>query len=166
MSDWTDEAHDLVRRLWTQGRSASQIALALRQRLGLRKSRNAVIGKVMRLGLPPRHAARNGSRPPATHRAIAARIEAEKQKRAPKPTQPPMEPATRGKQRPPSPEQGLMTFIEHRDYVHCAMFCEGEDGVHGRVCGRPCAEGATFCASCMRLAYTPAPPSRKQGRAA
>ena len=46
---WTDERVDLLKKLWTEGLSASQIA----NRLG-NVTRNAVIGKVHRLGLSGR----------------------------------------------------------------------------------------------------------------
>jgi GcrA cell cycle regulator len=45
---WDDESADLLAKLWADGLSAGQIA----PRLG--KSRNAILGKVHRLGLPPR----------------------------------------------------------------------------------------------------------------
>lgn len=47
---WTDERVDLLSRLWLDGKSASQIAAAL----GGGLTRNAVIGKVHRLGLAGR----------------------------------------------------------------------------------------------------------------
>ena len=47
---WTDERVELLSRLWLDGRSASQIAAAL----GAGLTRNAVIGKVHRLGLAGR----------------------------------------------------------------------------------------------------------------
>mgnify|MGYP001307963677 CR=1 FL=1 len=47
--DWTEERIDLLRRLWGQGQSASQIA----EQLG-GVTRNAVIGKAHRLGLSAR----------------------------------------------------------------------------------------------------------------
>ncbi|WP_342640779.1 GcrA family cell cycle regulator [Rhodoligotrophos ferricapiens] len=46
---WTDERVDLLKRLWTEGLSASQIASKLGE-----VTRNAVIGKVHRLGLSGR----------------------------------------------------------------------------------------------------------------
>src|SRR5262245_53168880 len=45
---WTQERLDLLRGLWDEGLSGSQIAF----RMGL--SRSAVLGKVNRIGLPPR----------------------------------------------------------------------------------------------------------------
>lgn len=47
---WNDERVDLLSRLWMEGRSASQIAAEL----GGGVTRNAVIGKVHRLGLSGR----------------------------------------------------------------------------------------------------------------
>ena len=47
---WTDERVDLLRKLWTEGLSASQIAAELG---GV--TRNAVIGKIHRLGLSGRN---------------------------------------------------------------------------------------------------------------
>lgn len=47
---WTDDRVELLRRLWGEGLSASQIA----GELGMEITRNAVIGKVHRLGLSGR----------------------------------------------------------------------------------------------------------------
>jgi GcrA cell cycle regulator len=47
---WTDERVELLRQLWLDGRSASQISAEL----GVGITRNAVIGKVHRLGLSGR----------------------------------------------------------------------------------------------------------------
>ena len=47
---WTDERVELLKKLWTEGLSASQIA----SRLGSGVTRNAVIGKVHRLNLSGR----------------------------------------------------------------------------------------------------------------
>lgn len=53
---WTDERVELLKKLWSEGLSASQIA----GRLG-GVTRNAVIGKVHRLGLSGRVSAPSGS---------------------------------------------------------------------------------------------------------
>ncbi len=47
---WTDERVELLKKLWSEGLSASQIA----GRLGSGVTRNAVIGKVHRLNLSGR----------------------------------------------------------------------------------------------------------------
>ncbi len=59
---WTDERIEQLRRLWAEGHSASQIAGTL----GGGVSRNAVIGKIHRLGLSGRvKTARPAARRPA-----------------------------------------------------------------------------------------------------
>lgn len=70
---WTDERVRLLRNLWLDGRSCSQIAAALA--CGL--TRNAVIGKAHRLGLAGR--ARSG--PPKSTKSL----------RAPRPPRPPIQ---------------------------------------------------------------------------
>src|ERR1044072_6323713 len=57
---WTDERVELLRKLWTDGLSASQIAAELG---GI--TRNAVIGKVHRLGLSGRAKSPSSSAPRA-----------------------------------------------------------------------------------------------------
>jgi GcrA cell cycle regulator len=58
---WTDERVELLKKMWTEGQSASQIAKELG---GV--TRNAVIGKVHRLGLSNRTAAPAGAAAPAS----------------------------------------------------------------------------------------------------
>jgi GcrA cell cycle regulator len=71
---WTDERVELLRQLWLDGKSASQISAAL----GLGITRNVVIGKVHRLGLSGRAKStapatpRVRQRPPSTPRAPMA----------------------------------------------------------------------------------------------
>ena len=61
---WTEERVEQLKGLWNEGLSASQIARALG---GV--SRNAVIGKVHRLGLAGRAAPARSERPRAQRRA-------------------------------------------------------------------------------------------------
>ena len=63
---WTDERIDLLQKLWLQGMSASRIARELANGL----TRNAVIGKVYRLGLSGRvkEATDDASGPRQLHR--------------------------------------------------------------------------------------------------
>ena len=64
--NWTDERVEKLKKLWSEGLSASQIAAQLG---GV--SRNAVIGKVHRLNLPGR--AKAGGAPPLPARPSARR---------------------------------------------------------------------------------------------
>lgn len=67
---WSDERVDLLRRLWEEGLSASQIAAQLG---GV--TRNAVIGKVHRLGLSGR--VKSGETTAGTPRKAARDVEVE-----------------------------------------------------------------------------------------
>ena len=71
---WTDERVELLKKMWTEGQSASQIAKELG---GV--TRNAVIGKVHRLGLSNR----SGGQAPAAP-ASAPKAEAKPKPAAPK----------------------------------------------------------------------------------
>lgn len=159
-SKWAPEVVKLLTVLWLRGDTALQVATELNRVFAFSHplTRNAVISKVSRLGLPLRATVVRT----VSKKSMGQRIRAESEKAKPKL---PPQPVARSPKRPPSPEQGRMTYAEHRDFRDCAMFCEGEEGVNGRVCGKPCAIGMTFCPSCVALAYQPAP-ARKQGRAA
>jgi GcrA cell cycle regulator len=65
---WTDERVELLSQLWLEGKSASQISAAL----GAGLTRNAVIGKVHRLGLAGR--AKTSSPSPSTPSAPRAAV--------------------------------------------------------------------------------------------
>ncbi|SMD18847.1 GcrA family cell cycle regulator [Rhizobium sp. RU36D] len=65
--NWTDERVEKLKRLWSEGLSASQIAAQLG---GV--SRNAVIGKVHRLNLPGRAKAGGSTAPARTPKRPAA----------------------------------------------------------------------------------------------
>lgn len=58
---WTDERVELLRKLWNEGLSASQVAAEI----GPGITRNAVIGKIHRLGLAQRAKAPVAARPRA-----------------------------------------------------------------------------------------------------
>jgi len=65
---WTDERVELLRQLWLDGKSASQISA----QLGLGVTRNAVIGKVHRLGLSGRAKSPSPAAPRPRQRPAAA----------------------------------------------------------------------------------------------
>ena len=85
---WTDERVETLKRMWTEGQSASQIAKELG---GV--TRNAVIGKVHRLGLSnrveseeaPAAAADPAAAPAATPRAAASAVASAPRAAAPAP---------------------------------------------------------------------------------
>ncbi len=85
---WTDERVELLKKMWNEGQSASQIAKELG---GV--TRNAVIGKVHRLGLSNR----TGGPPPKADRDEA---EAPEVAEMPQPADPPAEAATEAEAAP------------------------------------------------------------------
>ncbi|SLN72543.1 GcrA family cell cycle regulator [Roseisalinus antarcticus] len=98
---WTDERVELLKKMWSEGQSASQIAKELG---GV--TRNAVIGKVHRLGLSNRTAPAGGAESaPAAAEPAPAPTPAAKAKAAPKP-EPEPEPAAKTPEvavEPPAP---------------------------------------------------------------
>lgn len=68
---WTDDRVDVLKKMWGEGKSASQIAKELG---GV--TRNAVIGKVHRLGLSNRSGGASPAKPAAKEKAPAAKKKA------------------------------------------------------------------------------------------
>jgi GcrA cell cycle regulator len=77
---WTDERVELLKKLWVEGLSAAQIA----NRLG-GVTRNAVIGKVHRLGLAGRNAPSQPTRRMPSQPIVRATVAAPARPAAPKP---------------------------------------------------------------------------------
>lgn len=146
---WTPDMENKLRVLWTQGLSCSQIA---KQIGGV--TRNAVIGKRVRMGLPDR-AEPNRSYGPKRQRAARV-IAAPSAPRLPRAVVSSKLNAYGGK-RPPliSERPNAIRFLDHKDFTHCAMFCHGESGDSGFVCGNPAKEGSVYCSECSRVSYVP-----------
>jgi GcrA cell cycle regulator len=137
---WTDDRVETLAKLWKDGLSASQIARSLG---GV--TRNAVIGKVHRLGLCGRATPHvPGAGRPDQRRERRGRIPPKKARRPPQPPAPsPL----------PLPETGLASIVsvglgqcrwpigEPQDETFC-------------LCGRPRTRGA-YCASHAVVAYRP-----------
>ena len=165
---WTDERVELLKRLWSEGLSASQIANQLGE-----VTRNAVIGKVHRLGLSGRAKApvpaarprkeRDG-RPERTQRpltqgntALAAAPE-----EAPEPTPAPA----------PEPRADNVVAIGQRCTImnltettcRWPMGEPGTDSFH--FCGGKSNPGAPYCAHHARIAYQPVQDRRRDRRLA
>jgi GcrA cell cycle regulator len=133
-SRWTREQEDLVKRLWADGKSAKQIAIELD--CGI--TRNAVIGKVHRMGLSKRE------RAPAKPKNRRAESFVHKinsgwtPKKAPTIPLPSVEP----------PEFRGLTFAQLEPY-HC-RYPRG-DGPF-LFCGQPIERGS-YCAHCNQITH-------------
>ena len=164
---WTDERVELLGKLWMEGRSASQIA----GELGLGVTRNAVIGKVHRLGL--------AGRPKSANPTVGA------QRGKPKIAARSAEAESAGKVeydtvlmplpdaavavvplRPPVSEVVIplterVTIMDLRD-TSCRWPMGDPMMTEFRFCGaRTGGNGVPYCAAHSRLAFQPAPERRR-----
>lgn len=169
---WTDERVELLKKLWSDGLSASQIAAELGS-----VTRNAVIGKVHRLGLSGRA---KSAAAPAAQRATAPR-------KAPAraPSHPMANPApTRGAhalapsfeeqaeaetqaapQRQQSEEVVIpfserVTIMDLREYM-CRWPMGDPTTPEFRFCGARSQTGMPYCTHHARIAYQPAADRRR-----
>lgn len=143
---WSDERVEMLKRLWDSGLSCSQIAGEMGN-----LTRNAVIGKVSRLGLPSR------KRKPKTilSRAEKARRQAENRARS---LAERLLYRTRDGRLPPlkivetipaAPFLGIpLLDLEWRQ---CRL-PRGE-GANITFCGQPTEIGQSFCPSCFGIVY-------------
>ena len=141
-SSWTDDRVQTLARLWADGLSASQIALSLG---GV--TRNAVIGKIHRLGLsgrarPTAPGARLAKPEPKRRRRPARRL--------PAPVRAAPAPAALA-----APETGLASVLSIRR-GQCRWPIGEPLADDFRLCGRPAVRGA-YCPAHGALAYRVTP---------
>lgn len=162
---WTDERVELLKRLWSEGLSASQIA----GRLG-GVTRNAVIGKVHRLGLSGRATtSRIKSHRPRPRLANAAKRQARPSNRFPasgNPTvralyTPDSEPFT------PSVEELVIPMNERKTIQtltgSCCRWPIGDPQLaEFHFCGRDKVPGLPYCEHHARRAFQPPQPRRRE----
>jgi GcrA cell cycle regulator len=156
---WTDERVELLKKLWTDGLSASQIAGELGN-----VTRNAVIGKVHRLGLSgrakdkaasaapqrPRKAARTPSAPapiaPQPHINVVS---------APIPLQPVMEESeVLAEDDMAVPASERVTIMDLRESM-CRWPMGDPTKPEFRFCGARSITGLPYCTHHARIAYQP-----------
>jgi GcrA cell cycle regulator len=146
---WTDERVELLKKLWAQGATCSHIAA----RLGGNLSRNAVIGKVHRLGLAGRvvpvrsHSERIGGSP---------KIRKVRVKPAPAVSQKsilaelPVEPLQKEDTRP-----DVLVALHDLEPHHCRwVYGDPKQGDHG-FCGSEKVIGLPYCTAHARRAFRP-----------
>lgn len=151
---WTDDRVETLTKLWADGLSASQIA---KQLGGV--TRNAVIGKVHRLGLSGRvKTAKQAKRAPRTATTAKARTTAPSAPRMPKrasqtPAPVPME----AKKMANGEFATILTITEHM----CKWPLGDPSTSDFRFCGRGTEEKADpYCKAHSQVAYQP---SRRRG---
>ncbi len=137
--DWTPDRVKTLMALWAEGVSTLEIG----RRLGVTK--NAVVGKVHRLGLPKRQS------------PISS---APRAPRAAKPTEPPKPKVEEA----PLPDTADMVKMEELTSGMC-NWPEGEPGTDDfRFCGQQVLEGKPYCAAHCARAYVKSTRDRERDR--
>lgn len=166
---WTDDRVEVLKKLWTEGLSASQIAMELG---GV--TRNAVIGKVHRLGLSGRGKTSSAASRPRQPRAPAHPSKSRQTsggtvgnaalKMSPDASQE-VAPAPRTSQFeeliiPFGERANIMDLTEHT----CRWPIGDPTSTEFHFCGRKSDESIPYCSYHRRIAYQPAS-ERRQKRA-
>ena len=147
---WTDDRVETLKTLWAEGHSCSQIA----RQFGCGLSRNAVIGKVHRLGLPGRSVAKLMVRDARMPRAARAIVPGHVAPAIVKPVPlPPVEPALTGAE-PTLPDLTRTA---------CRWPVGEADGWQQQFCGAPRDGGSSYCAFHARKAINPQPRKASTG---
>jgi GcrA cell cycle regulator len=164
---WTDERVELLKKLWSEGFSASQIAAEMG---GV--TRNAVIGKVHRLGLSGRGKTGSAGTPrprkprPAAHPATITPLMrgnvAVALKSVPRPEIQPLT-EVRLQEDVVVPLSERVTIMELREYM-CRWPMGDPTTPDFRFCGARSIGGLPYCTHHARIAYQPAA-ERKRIRA-
>lgn len=170
---WTDERVEVLKKLWGEGHSASQIAAQLG---GV--TRNAVIGKVHRLGLSgrgkntrPAAARQKAARParptprpttssPPTHGALALKFEEDA---APVPVPLAEKQSATVSDLPPNPKK--LSIMALTDRV-CKWPIGDPTSDEFYFCGHEAVPGIPYCRYHARIAYQPVSDRRRERKVA
>ncbi len=168
---WTDERVELLKKLWGDGLSASQIAAEIG---GV--SRNAVIGKVHRLGLSGRGKATAASaqRPRKTTQAPSAPAPVAAQPVRPTPILAPAPPSLEIDAEPVAatalvedeigiPLSERVTIMDLRESM-CRWPMGDPTKPEFRFCGARSVTGLPYCAHHSRIAYQPVADRKRDRR--
>lgn len=167
---WTDERVELLKKLWTDGLSASQIAAELGN-----VTRNAVIGKVHRLGLSGRPKdvkaasatprVRKATRTPSAPTPIAQQIH-NNVVLASIPLQPVrQEPVDLGEDDVAIPMSERVTIMDLRESM-CRWPMGDPTKPEFRFCGARSIMGLPYCTHHARIAYQPVADRKRERKLA
>jgi GcrA cell cycle regulator len=149
---WTDERIERLKEMWTEGLSASQIARALGE-----VTRNAVIGKVHRLGLAGRAVAPRPAERPRPAAPQQPRLQTPAPRVAPMRAEPIAE-------EPLEPMPINAVTVADLSASVCRWPIGDPATADFRFCGRTAKYGAPYCEAHVRLAYQPAQSRRDRDR--
>lgn len=144
LNPWTDQAIDALKRGWADGMSCAQISKLIQRETGLTFTRNAVIGKRFRLGLPERW-----SKASVTRDTLLV-TSGLKPRRNPNGKPPrPLRPVRLAQKAPPylaarEPQSDSVPWVD-RPAGGC-QWIFGEPSADALCCGRPALPGSPYCA--------------------
>ena len=154
---WTDEAIAELKRLHSGGLfSAAEIAVRMAAELHCAISRNAIIGKVLRLGLPKNDRATGSSKPKAARPMRHDRFRPIK-------AAPPTAPEPMSDTSDDAIPIGQRRTLDQLTNSTCRWPCGDPAMPDFFFCGHESADliaGRPYCARHMRVAYQPSAPRR------
>ncbi len=164
---WTDERVELLKKLWAEGLSASQIA----GRLG-GVTRNAVIGKVHRLGLSGRATTSRMKTHRPRNRVIGTTPKRTTKSRFANTGNPALRALYNGDAEPFSPpKEELVIPVAERKTIqtleenHCRWPIGDPQSADFHFCGRPKVPGLPYCEHHSCRAFQPPQAKRRGGQA-
>lgn len=134
---WTQERTEALSQLWVEGLSGTEIASELG---GI--TRNAVIGKIHRLGLAGRVYVSRKAERVAPRRSKLVR---KRKKALPMPKE------------PPQPCEPLNVSIRDVGAFQCRAITDASEWGNAKCCGHETREGESFCSFHQALYYTRTP---------
>lgn len=164
---WTDERVELLKKLWASGKSASQIAVQIG---GV--TRNAVIGKVHRLGLSGRGKVK-ASAQTRQRRAAKAETAPAPVREAPKAVDVTVAAVVKEETAEVSvavtneiaiPPSERVALVDLRDSM-CRWPVGDPTSADFGFCGGPSVPGLPYCAHHCQIAYQPMADRRRERRA-
>lgn len=135
MSAWTQAEDAVLRTEWKQGHTASLIARMISARFGTRRSRNSVIGRKRRLGLPDRV---TPVRAVQIRKRVRRKPPVKLVEPVPKPVPPPVPP------RPEAPMRRVEITQLARNECRWPVN-DAQGGEEHLFCGRKQADGSSYC---------------------
>lgn len=165
MSVWTPERVETIKTMWADGHSASIIA----SRIG-GVSRNAVIGKLHRMGLAGKRSRSRATRVRKPPRVYATRLVrpawTQQIGQLPlDPHTPAVEPIIPTHERKPLLVRKADGHLHANDEFtndSCRWPCGDPQDADFGFCGRKKVEGISYCLDHARIAYQPPQPRRRQ----
>ena len=142
MAAWREHEDETLRQMWADGHSAATVARYIPGR-----SRNAIIGRIHRLGLEPRKTLVR-TKPSKSHRWRRTWKPKEQRRKEVR------------REVPPPPPEGTIKFMD-RTRFQCS-YIYGEPTADAMCCGMAVKQGSSFCPAHHKACWTKEKPKKKK----